>query len=258
VVKREGFKQWLIEEKELKESTASSRVSNVSRINKEYDLDKQYASDRLIGLSALFDNAIREAKDGLDPNIDIEICGDYCTGLSTLRNALLLYIEYMKICSESESKSSYERVNEEVSVAQVIQADKNSEEGPFFIGNMKAFKTYVAAGYRNKVNSWAKNERERQHGICECCGRKRELQSAHREGMEFKDIIVKILDSKYKIKDNLYKVALDDFENEFREAHEPIQEIFFFLCVECHNKYDKSKEITTEQLENIRAARRYT
>lgn len=257
---REGFKCWLIKEKALKESTASSRVSNVGRIDNEYDLNDEYASDRLVGLMERFENAIREAKEGLDPNIDIEINGDYCTGLSTLKSALSLYTEYMRTTSMCENKSDDVPVKEKKQVIRMSLEEDSDEEdkaGPFFIGDIKSFKKYIAAGYRNKVNIWAKPEREKQHGICECCGKRSELQSAHREGMEFKDIIIRILDTKYKIKDNLYKVDLADFEIEFKEQHNPIRDVFFFLCEGCHNKYDKSKEITTEQLENIRATHNY-
>lgn len=257
---REGFKNWLVKEKELKESTAGSRVSNVGRIDNEYDLDAEYALDKLEGLMTIFENAIREAKEGLDPNINIEINGDYCTGLSTLKNALSLYAEYRKTNSIGENERHDKPIKEKRNVLQISNEDSRSEEdktGPFFIGDIKSFKKYVAAGYRNKVNQWAKSEREKQHGICECCGQRSELQSAHREGMEFKDIITRILDNKYKIKDNLYKVDLAAFEMEFKKAHDPICNVFFFLCVKCHNKYDKSKEITTEQLENIRNTRNY-
>lgn len=256
---REGFKRWLIKEKALKDSTASSRVSNVGRIDNEYDLDDAYAADNLFGLMTIFENAIREAKEGLAPNIDIEINGDYCSGLSTLKNALALYAEYMRSNPICEHEVDNKPIKEMRKVVQIPEEDNEGEEesGPFFIGDIKAFKKYIAAGYRNQVNYWAKPEREKLHGRCECCGQRSELQSAHREGMEFRDIIIRILENKYKIKDNYYKVDLANFEIEFKEAHTPIRDVFFFLCESCHNKYDKSKEITTEQLENIRITHNY-
>lgn len=252
---REGFRTWLIDKQGLKENTASSIVSRVGRIEKDYDLDDEYASDGLEGLLEIFENAVRNTKEGLVPDIDIEIDGDYFTGLSSLKRALSLYIECLKAMSICESKSGHKSIeNQEQNTP--ISYEENSEVEnkcrPFFIGDIKSFKKYIAAGYRNKVNIWAKPERDKQNGICEYCREKAELQSAHREGKEFKDIIIQILEKKYKIEDNMYKVDLVDFEKEFKEAHNTIRDVFFFLCPECHNKYDKSNEINTEQLINKR------
>ena len=36
-----------------------------------------------------------------------------------------------------------------------------------------------------------------------------------------------------------YRVNLDEFEEKFKEAHTPIKDHIFFLCADCHNKYDK-------------------
>lgn len=254
---REGFKIWLTDKKELKENTASSIVSRVGRIEKEYDLDDEYSSDGLEGLMGIFKNAIRDTKEGLVPDIDIEIDGDYVTGLSSLKSALSLYIEYMRSMSTCESKSGHKSIEDKEQNTPISYEENSKEKNkcrPIFMGDIKSFKKYIAAGYRNKVNVWAKPERDKQNTICEFCREKAELQSAHREGKEFKDIIIQILEKKYKIEKNLYKVDLVDFEREFKEAHNPIRDVFFFLCSECHNKYDKSNEITTEQLINKRAA----
>lgn len=253
---REGFKIWLIENKGLKENTASSIVSRVGRIEKEYDLDDEYASGGLAGLMEIFENAIRQAKEGLAPDIEIQIDGDYVTGLSSLKSALSLYMEYLRAMSICESKSGHKSIENQEQNTPILYEENSEVESkcrPLFIGDIKSFKKYITAGYRNKVNYWAKPERDKQNGICEYCREEAELQSAHRKGKEFKDIIIQILEKKYKIEDNLYKVDLVDFEREFREAHNPIRDVFFFLCPECHNKYDKSNEINTEQLINKRA-----
>lgn len=252
---REGFKIWLINEKGLQENTAGSIVSRVGRIEKEYNLDDEYTSDGLEGLIKVFKNAIEESKMGLVPDIEIEIEGDYVSGLSSLKHALSLYAEYLQDSSECVSKTDDETMAVEEQREQILdeeEQEENKESRPYFIGDIKSFKKYVAAGYRNKVNIWAKPERDKQNGICEYCREESELQSAHREGKEFKDIIIDILDRKYKIEDSLYKVDLVDFEHEFRKVHNPIRDVFFFLCPECHNKYDKSGKITTEQLINKR------
>ncbi len=252
---RTEFKGWLIEHKKYKTNTANSRVSNVNRIDKEYNLDAGYRSDGLQCLLDTIDDAIDDVRKGLDPLIDIEIKGDYYTGLSTLKSALLLYVEYLN-CSQTDVKTEANNyyADEEISEENNDTDDLEKQNfSSYYCGDLQNFKTYIAAGYRNKVNTWAKPARENRNSICEWCGNKRELQSAHREGMEFKDIIVSILDKHYKTdEEGIYKVPLEDFEKKFKEVHKDIKKVFFFLCQDCHNKYDKTHQITTEQLDDKR------
>lgn len=101
----ENFMNWLINEKGLKENTAKSTMSRVGRIQKGYDLDREYDADGLEGVMAIFEKALTDAKEGLVPNINITIDGDYITGLGSLKRALSLYKEYKTSGAVSENKN---------------------------------------------------------------------------------------------------------------------------------------------------------
>lgn len=90
----ENFINWLTNEKGLKENSAKSTMSRIGRIQKGYDMDKEYEIDGLEGMMAIFEKAITDAKEGLVPTINITIDGDYITGLGSLKRALSLYKEY--------------------------------------------------------------------------------------------------------------------------------------------------------------------
>lgn len=101
----ENFMNWLINEKGLKENTAKSTMSRVGRIQKGYDLDREYDADGLECVMAIFEKAITDAKEGLVPNINITIDGDYITGLGSLKRALSLYKEYKTSGAVSGNKN---------------------------------------------------------------------------------------------------------------------------------------------------------
>lgn len=90
---------------------------------------------------------------------------------------------------------------------------------------------------------------------CECCGKKRTLEAAHRNCFERNDIIKKILDDHYMVTPDGYEVDLYEFEQKFIEAHKPLTNVFFFLCADCHDIYDgkdigKSQQIEATVLAN--------
>ena len=91
-----------------------------------------------------------------------------------------------------------------------------------------------------------------QNGICEYCGKQAVLQSAHKEGEERPQIIKDVLERSFKVSNDWYKVDLSKFEDYFKDAHTPIKDHIFFLCNECHTKYDKKKTISTLDIENKR------
>ena len=107
-----------------------------------------------------------------------------------------------------------------------------------FIGTEDEFYTYFNGYTKNKVNSISSKERRLCNKICESCGQKSELQSAHKHGKDRKTIISSLL-KKYPIKNNEYKINLNDFEKDFIAAHIPIRDHFYFLCQNCHREYDK-------------------
>ena len=117
-----------------------------------------------------------------------------------------------------------------------------------FKGSIEAFRRYVGPFCKNYVNSIAKSERSKHKGICEYCGSKAVLDSAHRDGEERPIIIEKILEAHYKVSENYYEVDILEFEKLFKNAHLPVEEHIFFLCKKCHNAYDKEKTITTADI----------
>lgn len=108
-----------------------------------------------------------------------------------------------------------------------------------FFGNKEEFKKYFGVYCRNKVHEITNPYRKSCGGICEYCKKKSELQAAHIRGFERVKLIESILDKSFKKGDNEYLVDLDKFENEFIEAHKPIEQKFHFLCSACHAKYDQ-------------------
>ena len=100
---------------------------------------------------------------------------------------------------------------------------------------------------------FCKSERDKHKGICEWCGCKHELQSAH---IKERPVIIKeILDSNYRIAQDWYDVNIDEFLLKFKDAHMPIEKHIFFLCNTCHNKLDKEHSISVEDIMNKRNGR---
>ena len=105
-----------------------------------------------------------------------------------------------------------------------------------FEGSNKDFKRWIGPRLRNLVNLITKKHRVAV-GACEHCGSKEELESAHVHGRDRTEIIDLILGN--EVQDNLViRLDLDRFEQEFRSAHEPFENVFLILCRNCHRKYD--------------------
>jgi len=111
-----------------------------------------------------------------------------------------------------------------------------------FIGTIKDYEKYIGPRIRNIVNTLAKKEREKRQGICEFCNEKAELQSAHKHGKGRKDIIYEAL-KKYN-NGSYIDMDIEECENYIVELHKPINQVFYFLCFECHRKYDSSQNGT--------------
>lgn len=103
-----------------------------------------------------------------------------------------------------------------------------------FVGTIEEFNRYIGPRIRNVVNIIAKRERMSRDGICEHCGAKAELQSAHIKGHERTLIIREVLSS-YK---DRQKIDVEEVEAEIINRHYPIKEKFLFICQACHQKYD--------------------
>jgi hypothetical protein len=107
-----------------------------------------------------------------------------------------------------------------------------------FIGTKDDFNTFIGPRIRNLVNQIAKKDRDARNGICQHCGVKAKLDSAHKHGKGRKTLIEMAL--KNFDKGSYIEVDLKKFEELFINYHQPINETFLFLCRKCHNEYDKN------------------
>jgi hypothetical protein len=62
-----------------------------------------------------------------------------------------------------------------------------------FIGTVQEFHHFIGPKIRNSVNLAARNHRNRVGGVCQECGQKAELQSAHVHGRGRRTMIEAIL-----------------------------------------------------------------
>jgi hypothetical protein len=113
-----------------------------------------------------------------------------------------------------------------------------------FEGTVQEVHDFLGPRIRNKVNNLTRNARLARQGICEHCGERKELQSAHTHGHDRRMLIENVL-KEFKVND---KVRFDVIEAESRilEAHQPIEETFIFLCQSCHAIYDEAETPTQE------------
>jgi hypothetical protein len=109
-----------------------------------------------------------------------------------------------------------------------------------FVGTTQEFHHFIGPRIRNLVNLAAASHRKRRAGICEDCGEKAELQSAHVHGRGRRTIIEAVLDQ-YKTGENLLSCDLEQVEKQILDGHLPIEETFKFLCHPCHVAYDASQ-----------------
>ena len=221
------FKEWLKNVKHYGAGTISSRVSNVKTLGENYDLLDEYSKDSFL---SLFDELTFSRSDS-EPKTTLPIKGDYYNGLATYRQALKLFASFL-------------------GAIQFVAPQKDLSKSSIFIGNFEDIKKYVGPKCRNEVNIFCKAERVKHKGICEYCGEVAILDSAH--VVERPIIMKNILEDHYRKGPDYYEVNLDDFFIRFREAHFPIQDHIFFLCKKCHNKLDKTQEITITDIKNKR------
>lgn len=221
------FGEWLKSVKGYKKSVVSSRLANIRKIGESYDILKEFSIDKCQGIL----DELRFSKNDHEPKTSIVINGNYYNGLATYRQTLGLFVCFL----------------EDISYAAPAVTNPKAA---IFIGSFNEFKRYVGPKCRNEVNLFCKNERKSHKGICEYCGEKHVLQSAHI--VERPIIIKEILDKYYLIGEDLYEVPLEDFFLKFKNAHMPISDHIFFLCKNCHNKLDNEHSITIADLKNKR------
>lgn len=108
-----------------------------------------------------------------------------------------------------------------------------------FQGSMSEFHRFLGPKIRNSVNVFTRKARKARNGICEKCGKKETLESAHVHGRERKVIIEEVL-VKYLEHQELNIPDLGRVEQDILLSHNPIEENFLFLCRECHKDYDNA------------------
>lgn len=222
-----NFGDWLKKVKKQKKNTVSSRLANIRTVGKHYDILKEYLVDEC---QDVLSNLSFSTKD-VEPKTDIIIEGNYYNGLSTYRQAVKLFVEFLK----------------DVQYAAPVVDDSKVAR---FIGSFDDFKRYIGPKCRNNVNIFCKSEREKHKGVCEWCGGIHELQSAH---IKERPVIMKeILDSYYRVSDNWYDVNIDEFLARFKNAHMPIEDHILFLCKKCHDMLDNDQSITVDDIKNKR------
>lgn len=223
------YKEWLKQEKHYKEATIRSRVSNIKTIAENYDLIKEFSIDECQSVLS----ELQYSRRGGEPETSIVIKGDYYTGLSTYRQCLKLFVEFLKATHYSVPVSMGRRPAS-------------------FNGSFDEFKRFVGPKCRNEVNVFCKSERDSHNGVCEYCGKKAVLQSAH---IKERPVIIKeILDRFYLCDTDYYEVNLEEFFKKFKDAHMPVHDHIFFLCHDCHDALDKDKSITIADIKQKRTA----
>ena len=134
---------------------------------------------------------------------------------------------------------------------------KSPSSDPIFSGTIKDFNLFFSGFCRNSVQRITRKYKLKV-GSCEHCGISDiQLDAAHIQGKERKSIINKIL-SNYVQYDNVIKINLNKFEEEFTNAHIPIEQTIKILCKKCHTKYDSGITNSKKtQLKTINMNKKY-
>lgn len=91
----EAFKSWLCDTKNLKESTANSRLSNCSRVEQyEGDLDIHFERDQICMLLNKLTYSKEDQRQNHSQRHSIPIAGNIYNGTATLRSAVILYKDF--------------------------------------------------------------------------------------------------------------------------------------------------------------------
>ena len=225
-----NFKEWLIANKKLSKGAISATCARVNRIAEEYNIEDEYIKDKCAELIDDFTYTAQDARNGLLPNVKISIAGSYVKGLSSLKNALKLYVEFLDLTFVPVKK-------------------KGQRKSCFFEGDIDGFNYFIGPKWRNAIQALTKATKKQQI-YCECCGAKKTLEAAHRNGFERIDIIKNILKNNYEISPDKYRVDLVEFEEKFKQAHLPLESVFYFLCADCHDIYDGKDSIKRQDIED--------
>ena len=89
-----------------------------------------------------------------------------------------------------------------------------------FKGTIQEFHHFLGPRIRNAINNFTRKYRNQRDGICENCGEKKELHSAHVHGQERRSIIEKILFP--YLHEGQVRCNIETTEKEILKAHLPI------------------------------------
>jgi len=106
----------------------------------------------------------------------------------------------------------------------------------------KEFMSFLDPKIRNDVQSITKPKKRKLGSVCEHCAKVKELHAAHKHNFSKISIIKSVLDD-YESEDRKYIIPnLQKVLDKIKEIHKS-DDVFFFLCEECHRKYDNSNKI---------------
>ena len=118
-----------------------------------------------------------------------------------------------------------------------------------FEGTIKDFIKFIGAYSTNKVNYITKKYRK-EIGKCQDCGdNKSVLESAHFKDNSRLDIITDILMGCID-ENKIVRINLQEYEDRFLAAHNPIKNTIRILCKDCHVKYDHGIKKIEQDINN--------
>jgi len=112
---------------------------------------------------------------------------------------------------------------------------------------LEEFHNIVGPRVRNDVATVTKQKKNQLRLICQHCNnRVEELDAAHKHDSSRRDIIKSVLDD-YESEDGKYIIPnLQKVLDKIKKLHKS-DDVFFFLCKECHRKYDNSNKIESSK-----------
>ena len=106
------------------------------------------------------------------------------------------------------------------------------------ICSLEEFYNIIGPKVRNDVQSVTKQKKKELHSTCQHCNNEvKELDAAHKHGSSRKDIIESVL-AKYKSEEGKYHIQDLNKVLDIIKEHHKSNDVFFFLCKSCHQKYD--------------------
>ena len=115
---------------------------------------------------------------------------------------------------------------------------------------LEEFYNIIGPKIRNDVATVTKQKKNQLGLKCQHCHNKvEELDAAHKHDSSRRKIIKSVLDN-YELNEGKYLIPnLQEILDQIKDHHKS-KEVFFFLCKECHRKYDNSNKIENSK-ENI-------